>query len=102
RALSADPRDRWPSCAEFVQALELASPDESRVRPASAALLSELMDPAAVESLLRELASRTMGPAGEPRTVLRKRFMSRLPLNVVRLKLELLCREWQGRRVRGD
>jgi hypothetical protein len=109
RALAINPGGRWPTCADFVRALEEVPrgdlPFVAAGRPAD-----EPENAEAVERLILDLAAgagrdlfghghRGLAFAGAG---VQQQFSSRLSGDTVRAGLRLLCREWHGRVTRDD
>jgi hypothetical protein len=121
RALSAEPRERFPSCTELVEALRSALPDEpaeseeGRARPAAAPAPAprQLMPPLATQlPALKEIVARAAGAwqvrdqgsrryLEQPGVMLWQRCRALFPPGVARLKIDGFRQQWNATLVDG-
>jgi serine/threonine protein kinase len=119
RALERDPQQRWESCTEFVRALQAAEPGRRERRPA--VLIAPGRTPVLavpgpslppLNQILMEMVANAGGkapgpdeemlPLPESGDFLQQRYTSKLVLDLLRLKLDVFRRQWQGRLLRDD
>src|SRR5262249_36205711 len=106
RAVGAGAAGRWETCGDCVRALRGGGP-----RAAGAGHGCAQAEPPLLAQIIGNLAGRA-GPRlllpPPPEGLLReengilRRYTSRLPLNLVRLKLDIYRRQWKGRVVHDD
>jgi serine/threonine protein kinase len=122
RALSADPAARWPSCTEFVRALQgdrsepaadrfsqrLSAAPAARPRARSS---SEIPEGTLTEVICRLVSSAGAGTGGSEEAapalsaeegLLSHQFSAGLPLGAARLKLDALRQQWYGQLIAED
>jgi serine/threonine protein kinase len=105
RALEWDPRHRWPSCLDMIQALEEVGSGEWRVA------VDDHPPPARLQQLVTELVATAAGslqlggtqtPAPCDGDVLQQKYGTPLLPAALRGKLEALRQQWNGQVIRAD